>query len=465
MKLLKQNIRLIALIVCALFISLIVYGAVSISTQGRRWFSSSANTYLRSKKGNITAGIITDRNNVLLASTNDQGKRVYSSDPDIRKAVLHVLGDDLNNIAYGAESFMANYLYAFNESYPELLAQALKGERRRGNGIRLTIDSALSKKAYSLFPKGKSGALIVMNYRSGEVLTMQSYPAYDPMNLSQSDKDNPLKPFWNRATMWTSAPGSVFKVVTLASALRNIPDVQNKMFECLGALSVEDTVITDARNARHNVLSLKQALSVSCNITFAQLALTLGDAALQKTAADFGIGDYFLFSDLVVQNSIYPAANRSNKELAWTGPGQSSLQLTPMHMALIASAIANDGMMMEPRLLLDVTDNAGASRYQFYGKEYRRAMGKEETDIIAEYMLEAVRSGTATSASVPGLKVAGKTGSAQIDGQTDTNAWFIGFIDDLIYPYAICVAIEDAGSGGSVAAPIAGQLFKYLAGR
>ncbi len=465
MKLLKQNIRLIALIVCAMFFSLILYGAYSISSQGQRWFASSANVYLRRTKTNIRAGNIVDRNNILLATTNEQGKRVYSSDPDIRKAVVHAVGDDVNNIAYGAESFMSNHLYGYNESYLELLVQALKGEKRRGNDIKLLIDSALSKKAYSLFPKYKSGAVIVMNYRTGEVLTLQSYPSYDPMNLSQADKDNPLKPFWNRATMWISAPGSVFKVVTLASALKNIPDAESKLYDCTGALVVDDTTITDAGSATHSMLTLKNALAVSCNITFAQVALELGDQTLQKTSSELGLNDYFLFSDLVVQNSSYPVTNRNQKELAWTGPGQSKLQLTPMHMTMIASAIANDGVMMEPRLLMDVTNNAGISRYQFFGKKYKEVMQKKEADIISDYMQQAVRNGTATAAAVSGLKISGKTGSAQIDGQKETNSWFIGFIDDLRYPYAVCVAIEDIGSGGSIAAPIAGQLFRYLTGK
>lgn len=465
MKLLKQNIRLIALIVCFMFISLVVYGAISISTQGGRWFSSSANIYLRRSKTNAVAGNIVDRNNILLAASNDLGKRIYSSDPDIRKALVHAVGDDVNNIAYGAESFMANHLYAFNEPYSELLVQAVKGGKRTGNNIKLTLDSVLSKRVYSLFPKDKSGAVVVMNYRTGEVLVLQSYPTYDPMNLSRADKDNPLKPFWNRATMWTSAPGSVFKVVTLASALKNIPGAQEKIFECKGELQVEDTVVTDARHAVHNMLNLKKALSVSCNITFAQLALDLGDAALKRTAQEFGIGDYFLFTDLVVQNSAYPLTNRSEKELAWTGPGQSSLQITPLHMAMIASSIANGGIMMEPKLLLNVINSGGNSRYSFFAKEYRHVMGKQEADLIAEYMREAVHSGTATAASVPGWKISGKTGSAQIDGQMDTNAWFIGFIDDARHPYAVCVAIEDAGSGGTVAAPIAGQIFKYMLNR
>lgn len=465
MKLIRQNIRRIAALMSILLLSLIVYGAYSISTQGQRWFASNANRFMRKSKVNITAGNILDRNNILLATTNSEGKRVYSSDAELRKSMVHAVGDDASNTAYGAEAFMTNYLYGFDESYPERLVQALKGGKRRGKDIKLSLNSSLSKKAYSLFPKNKSGAIIVMNYLTGEVLTLQSYPSFDPMNLTQIDKDNSLQPFWNRATMWVSAPGSVFKIITLASALKNIPDAQNKIFECDGALELAQTTITDASNAIHHQINLKKALAVSCNITFAQVALEVGDMKLQRTAADFGFGDHFLFSDLIVEDSAYPLNNRSEKEIAWTGPGQSSLKTTPLHMAMVASAIANDGIMMEPRLLMDVINEFGKSSYLFKPKVYKKAVSKQDADIISLYMQEAVRNGTATSAGVSGIKIAGKTGSAQIDGQENANAWFIGYIDDDRYPFAICVAIEDAGSGGSVAAPIAGKLFKFMTGR
>lgn len=465
MKLIRQNIRLIATVLCVLLISLVVYGAYSISTQGSRWFSSGANKYLRRTKANVTAGNIVDRANVLLATTDNTGKRVYSSDEAVRRAIVHVVGDNANNIAYGAESFMADHLYAFNESYLERLAQGLQGKMRRGYDIRLSVDSRLSKKAYSLFPKDKSGAIVVMNYRTGELLALQSYPSFDPMNLTQLDKDNPLKPFWNRATKWISAPGSAFKVITLAGALQHIPDAVNKTFHCSGELVLENTTVTDANNAVHNDLNLKKALALSCNIAFSQAILEMGDKNLQQTASNFGFGDYFLFSDLVVENSVYPTTDRTEKEIAWTGPGQSRLQVTPLHMCMVAAAIANDGIMMEPKLLLGVTNNAGVSRFDFFAREHRIALDKSTADTIADYMREVVRTGTGTRAGVSGIPVCGKTGSAQIDGQRETNAWFVGFIDDPKYPFAVCVVVEDAGGGGSAAAPIAGELFKFMTGR
>lgn len=464
MKLIKQNIRLIALVVCCLLLGLIVYGAYSISTFGSRWFSSGANTMLRRMKSNVTAGNITDRAGRLLATTNDAGKRVYPQDSDTRQGMVHAVGDDRNNIAYGAESFMANYLYAFNQSYLDRLYDAIRGERRRGNDIKLSLDSLLSRKAYSLFPAGKSGAIVIMNYRTGELLTLQSYPTYDPSSLSDLDKENPLKPFWNRATKWVSAPGSTFKVVTLASALQHFPDAATRRYECTGNLPVMDTFVTDALNAAHGEIDLRRALMVSCNITFAQVALELRDKALGKTARDFGFDDYFLFSDLVVENSVYPDTDRSEKEIAWTGPGQSRLQATPLHMAMIASAIANKGVMMEPRLLLSAVDKAGVSRYSFEPRVYRRALSADDAQSISDMMRDTVRSGTARRSAVKGVTVCGKTGSAQVDGQQDTNAWYIGFIDDARYPFALCVVVEDAGAGGAVAAPIAGQLFQYMTG-
>lgn len=462
MKLIKQNVRLVALLISLLLISLVVYGGYSVATYGSRWFSSRANTYLRTTKANVTAGNILDRNNVLLASTDATGRRIYHQDEDMRRSLVHALGDSGNKVAYGAETFMASYLYAFNESYFERLAQAFTGTKRRGNDIQLSLDSALSKRAHSLFPKDKRGAVVVLNYRTGEVLALQSYPNFDPMNLDTADRNNPLGPFWNRATKWVSAPGSTFKVITYASAIKNLPDALEREFDCQGALVLEDTTITDAGSVSHGKLNLKKALAVSCNISFAQLALELKDTMLGRTAADFGFGDHFLFSDLVVEDSSYPSVRRSEKELAWTGPGQSRLQASPMHMCMVAAGIANDGQMMEPKLLLRARNVGGGLRYSYEPRPYRRAISQRDAESITEAMREVVLRGTGTRANVSGLKICGKTGSAQIDGQQETNAWFVGFIDDPRFPYSLCVVVEDAGSGGAVAAPIAGELFRYL---
>ncbi len=462
MKLIKRNIRLIVVIISLLLAALIAYGAYSLSYFGNRWFSSAANTSLRWVKKDVIPGRIYDRNGILLAGADAEGKRVYHEDAAMRKALVHLIGDRDNNVAYGVESFMANLLYAFDDNYLIRLSAALSGNPRHGYDLRLSVDSALTRLIAERFPAGKAGAAVVMNWKTGELLTLLSVPGFDPMAENPGIEQNPQQPYWNRATRWISAPGSTFKVVTLAAALQHIPGVMSKTYTCTGGFMVGDVVVTDAGMAAHGELDLKKALAVSCNITFAKLALEVGDENLRQTAQLFGLDDYLLFSDLVVENASYPKDNRVMKELAWTGAGQSALSITPLHMCLIASGIANDGVMMEPKLLLQAADSRQMGRAQIKPAVYKTPLSKEDADTIADAMRRAAVSGTATRAAVSGLKVAGKTGSAQIGGQEDTNAWFIGFLDEPSLPYAVCVVVQDAGGGGEIAAPIAGKVFEYL---
>lgn len=468
MKQLRKNILRIALLLCGLFALLVGYGAYSISTYGNRWFSSTANTFVRTQKKNVIAGDILDRNGVVLATTQD-GERVYAQSLDVRKATVHVVGDSKSNVNNGTESFFSSYLYGFNMSFLERLGCAIKGQARQGDNVQLTIDSSLATYIASIFPSGKSGAVVVMNYKTGEVLSEQSFPNFDPQNITDSVKADAQKPFYNRAIQGLYAPGSTFKVITAESALENFQDATTMAFFCDGQFQVDTQVITDAgtdlaagKITQHGQLNLLRAFQVSCNNTFAQLALTLGDAKLRKTAENFGFNDNFLFRDLVVENSSYPTTNRTEREIAWTGAGQSALVATPMHMCMISAAVANGGVMMEPRLLKKAVAQNGTVRAEFSEKVYRRVMSSENAALMKEYMRSVITGGTGTRAAISGVKVCGKTGSAELDTQENTNAWFIGFLDEEDAPYALSIVVEDAGGGGSVAAPIARQIFEWL---
>lgn len=468
MKQLRRNIRRIAALLCALFILLAAYGAYSVTTYGNRWFASSANTFVRTRKKNVIAGDILDRNGVVLATTSD-GNRVYQAELTARQATVHVIGDSGSNVNNGVESFLATYLYGFNMSFLERLSCALRGETRRGDNVRLTIDSHLATYIASIFPAGKCGAVVVMNYQTGEVLSQQSFPNFDPQNITAAVKRNPDKPFFNRAVQGLYTPGSTFKIVTAASALENLPAITTRAFQCTGQLQLGDRLITDAgtdiatgKITQHGQLNLLRAFQVSCNNTFAQLALELGDTKLRKTAESFGFNDNFLFRDLVVENSSYPTANRNEGEIAWTGAGQSALTASPLHMCMIASSVANEGVMMEPRLLIAATTQNGALRAEFSPREYRKPLTAEQAALLKEYMRAVITGGTGTAAGISGVKVCGKTGSAEMDTQENTNAWFVGFLDEADTPYALSIVVEDAGGGGSVAAPLARKIFAWL---
>lgn len=468
MKALRKNIKRLALVLVGLFALLAVYGAYSLSTYGNRWFASSANTFVRQKKQDVTAGNVYDAKGVLLATTGENG-RVYAEDAAVRAAMVHVLGDSAANVSNGVESFMSTYLYGFNASFLERADAYFTGRMLQGDQVQLTVDSALGAYIASLFPEGKAGAVVVMNYKTGAVISELSFPNFDPMNVTADTKNDPQKPFFNRAVQGLYAPGSTFKIVTAASALENISGIETRSFQCTGLYQIGEHMITDAgtniaenRITSHGQLTLLRAFQVSCNNTFAQLSLELTDMKLRKTAEEMGFNVNFLFRDLVVENSSYPTANRTDKEIAWTGAGQSELLVSPMHMCMITSAVANDGMMMEPRLLQQVVSSSGKVRISFTSREYGQVMDVEIADTLQEYMRAVVTGGTGTRAAVSGYTVCGKTGSAEKDGQEETDAWFVGYLDEAEAPYAVTVVVENAGGGGSVAAPIAQDIFEYL---
>ena len=465
----RFRFKLLALLLFGLFALLAVYGVYSINTYGNRWFAYARNPRVREQKANVVAGSIYDRSGILLASTVD-GKRVYQEDEASRRAVVHVIGDSEGQVSNGVEGFQTAYLYGFKASLAERFNALFSDEPRRGDDVHLSLDSELCTAItyyFSVHPltKGKNGAAVVMNYKTGEVVAEVSLPSFDPMNRSSVSEGSEV--YWNRATQSLYPPGSTFKVITTAAALENIQNVTTMSITCNGGLDVDGQAIRDYGNAVHTSLTLKQAFVKSCNNIYALLALDMGDAALRKTAERFGFNANFLFRDFVVENSAYPTGTRSRFDVAMSGFGQSSIGATPMHLCLIASAIANDGLMMEPTLLRQATTPSGAVRDTFGPKEYRTVLSGASAATLQEYMRAVVTSGTGTKAAVSGLTICGKTGSAESsrNGRAVTHGLFIGYIDSDELPYAVCVVVEDiidGEGGGSTAAPIAGDIFGYI---
>lgn len=469
MKQQKLRFRVLTLITIALLVISGTYGVYSVSAYGSRWVSSARNTRYRSAKSSVIPGDILDRNGVVVATSDENGKRVYQSNTLSRSSMVHLIGDTEGNVANGVESFQANYLLGFETSLSERVNALLDGEQRRGDTVVITADSRLQTEIVQIFrntasTRGKCGAAVVLNYRTGEVLALVSLPVYDPQNITDTVRQSSQHPYWNRALQSLMPPGSTFKIITAAAALENLANPQNALFTCTGATQVMDRMVTDYGNAQHGEISLARAFRVSCNNVFAQTALIIGDSALRKTAERFGFNDNFLFRDLVVENSRYPTTNRNSFEIAWSGVGQSQVAVTPLHMCMIAAAIANDGVMMEPRLLSRVQSPAGTVRMRSSGRVYRTVCSPETAQILDGYMKDAVQNGTGTRAKVDGLTIAGKTGSAEgsANGRDVTHAWFTGYIDSDRYPYAVCVLVEEGGTGGSVAAPVAQKIFAYL---
>ncbi len=464
MKQQRMNFRLLALMLVGLFALLAAYGGYSVTVYGNRWVSHRGNQRTQAAISNVVRGDVLDRSGIVLATTGEDG-RVYQKDEASRRAVVHLLGDEAKYVSNGVESFMASYLLGLDTSITERLVQTLNGSIRKGDSVALTVDSKLCTAIAGAFPAGKSGAAFVMNYKTGEVLALVSLPTFDPYKAGGISDSDPEKPFWNRVTQAKYPPGSTFKIITTASALENLPDIASRTLLCTGQMPVgNNVVVTDFGRQVHNELKLTQAFAVSCNNAFASLALELGDERLRKTAEAFGLNDNFLFRDLVVENSVYPTSGRDQAQIAWSGPGQGNIEMTPLHMCMVAASVANNGVMMEPGLIKSVINDSGAVRSEYTPRVYRKAMPEDVARFIKSAMRAVTTSGTGVNANVDGLTVYGKTGSAEteINKVYTVHGWYVGFLGDQDLPYALSVLVEDVESGGTAAAPIAKKIFEYM---
>ena len=448
--------HMLVMLVLAVFALMIAYFCYSVYFYGGRWVANPHNPRISSQKQEVIMGSVTDRDGTVLAWTDETGARRYHSSRATRMAVSQVVGDSGGKASTGVDTFHAQYMLGFKSSVVERVSDALKGEPQRGDDLQLTISERLSRYISEQFPQGKRGAVVVMNYQTNEVLAMVSMPQFDPMNLDAALVDEEAGALINRATQGLYPPGSTFKIVTMASALENLPDLENFAFNCTGYYPVGNYSVTEKEG--HGMQSLSDAFAHSCNTTFAALSQELGYKMLGDTAEKLGFNENFMFGDMIVYNSSYPIDDLSPEDLAWSSIGQGRVLATPMHMALIASAIASGGTMHEPHLVRRITTPQGGMRALPGSFEGVRVMEARTAQRLEKEMIRVVKSGTGTRAALGnGYVVAGKTGSAEAsnDKSIESHAWFVGYITNDNAPYAISVVVENGGSGGGVAAPLA----------
>ena len=495
----RNNIKGLLIVFCAMFVVLSIYLVYTVDQYGTRWFASPYNTRLNTQKNNVIAGDILDRNGKVLATTDSDGDRVYTDDSSVRRATSHVVGDNYGQ-TFGAENFFSKYLLGFDQSIFERITGALSGKPVNGSDVVLTIDSKLSDAAYAAMDDYR-GAVVVMNYKTGEVLASVSQPTFDPKYVQDylnGERELDESAMVNRVTSGRYTPGSVFKVVTALAAVRYLPGVTERTFTCDGPLAFDEKsgkylpdvhlaldesgqtegmeqggeegsqagmlkgyrVVRDYNEEYHGKIDFKTAFAKSCNHVFGLLAMELGADRLARVAKEVGIGEDFLFDDMVTATGSFEKAT-TDVNLAWSGVGQYTDIETPLHMCLLAASIANDGIMVQPKLLKEVRTAMGIVTHQFMTETERKAMSAAEAQILSGFMVETVKSGTGTRAKVSGATVAGKTGTAEVSsGEDAPNAWFIGFVEEEEHPLAICVVLEKGGSGGRYAAPIAAKVLQ-----
>jgi peptidoglycan glycosyltransferase len=451
----KLNIRITLAVFVFLFVILAGYLGYSVEKYGPVWFSMPYNPRIAAARENVRAGDVYDRNGVKLAWSED-GERRYAKDEDTRRAVAHVVGDTKGKTV-GAQTYFAKYLYGYDKSVFERIGLAVSGEEPGGSDIKLTIDADLSTYIYNHMDY--NGAVVVLNYTTGEVLASVSKPSFDAENLPDSQEDEGQgSQYVNRATMGKYPPGSTIKIITAAAALDNGIDFS---YDCTGSQIIEGQDITCPEEEGHGEVEIESAFIESCNTYFGVMSSKLGGDVLYKYAKKFLYNINFNFSDFLLYSSEFETSDNLG-DIAWAGVGQYNDLITPMHNAMIAASIGNGGNMMEPKLLLDVF-HGGNSVYKYTKNALTTVVQPETVEKIKKFMKETVQEGTAKSAQVEGYTVCGKTGTAEYveDDEIKNHSWFVGFVDGNKHPIAISVILEGAGYGSAHAAPLAGDMLSY----
>ena len=454
--------RIVGAILLILFIGAGAWFGVTAYKQGDKWASNVYNPRLARTSSN--RGDILDRDGVKLATTGEDGRRRYLDNETARRALSQTVGDTAGMSGAGVETFFSSQLLDISTSLSDRLSEVFSGSKHVGSSIKITVDAQLQAYIASQFPAGYSGAVCVLNYKTGEILAMVSMPNYDPYQAIESGEGVADTAYLNRCLQGLYTPGSVFKIVTLASALENDPTVVNEAFVCGGTWEYDGgSIVCMSGNTAHGTVSLEKAFEKSCNVTFGKLAYQLGVERLAATAERFGFGENFKFGDFMVYNSAFPKSVRNMNGLVWAGIGQSEILVTPLHMAMIAGSIANGGTMMQPYLVENIVSSLSSTTHRGQSKVYRQVVSPDTAATIAKYMYDTVRSGTASRAAISGYKVCGKTGSAETSDnkEKETNAWYAGFVYDDAHPYAISVVIEEGGAGGNLASSLSAKALKY----
>ncbi len=395
--------------------------------EGRSW----ALTF--SRLNSDASGTLSDRSGVLLASFDPSGVR-YAEDPAVRLACSTVVGDEWGRSGTGA-------LTQFRDELREY--SPLTGVEQSGHvDLTLTVDASLSQTALEALD-GRSGAILLMNYRTGEMLCMVSAPSADPL----SGEEPPEGAYLNHCLSASFPPGSIYKLITAAAALENLPDLESRRFSCEGWIGFGEGGVRCS--GVHGEQTFEQALANSCNVCFSSLAVELGQDLMYRYAEAFGLLEGHELDGIPTAAGSYPPPREPLEpaELGWSGIGQSRDLVNPYGMLRYVAAIANGGVLAEPHLI------AG------HGGAGERILRADTAERLRELMSYTVAAHYENEERFPGLKLCAKTGTAEV-GDGSSHAWFVGFLADEEHPYAFVVLVEHGGGGLDVAGPVANVLLQ-----
>lgn len=445
------------------FLSMMVYLGHFVATNEQELINNSYNSRQELLLSQNYRGTIYSADGQALAETIfDSAGNEYRDYP-YDNLFSHVVGYSTNGRT-GVEAFSNYYLINSNISMADKVANTTAGVKNPGNNVYTSLDVNIQEAAYKALGV-YDGAVVVTEVSTGRVLAMVSKPDFDPNQIVEMwdslQEDTESSVLLNRATQGLYPPGSTFKIITALEYIRENPDTYNKYsYVCNGSYKNGNDKIKCYHGSVHNHVDLTKSFAKSCNSSFANIGMSLDKDEFKDTLDSLLFHQDLPWNFLHAQSSTPVNTDLSDSEMLQVSIGQGKVQMTPLHLNLITAAIANDGVLMRPYVVDRIEDANGNMVRSYKPTAYGALMTEEESAILQELMVEVVESGTGTRIQGYGYTVAGKTGSAEYNSNTDdSHAWFTGFAPVENPEIAVTVIIEGAGSGGDYAVPMARRVF------
>lgn len=431
-----------------------------------------SNNHTINKARFIKRGSIITADGLTLAESIQQADGTYARSYPNGNLAAHVVGYYSQQYGtMGIENTQNDTLTGSKDysSWQNAL-NSLAGISEPGNSVQLTIDSRIQRAAEQALA-GRVGAIVALDPRSGAVLAWASAPTFDNTNIqaaieAANTSGGADTSMYDRATLALYTPGSTFKVLTLASALENGLATLDTTYDSPGRMEIGGADVVSIGERGHGKISLAKAFALSSNTVFGQVADGLGAEKLVATARAFGYGQQ-LGLDFTTAASVMPNPEEMTEwELAWAGAGQPvgqghtpGPQATVMQNALMAATIANNGIAMNPYVVSQILAPDGTVLKTTRGHSLGQAVGSGTAEQVKQAMLDVVQNGTGSAAAIAGVKVAGKTGTAETNN-ANANSTFVGFAPYDTPTVAIAVVIEQNAKGEESAAAVGGQVLR-----
>ncbi len=465
-KIIRKEIYIVAVLFFALFAGMIAYYVYFMKYSARDFIYNSYNSRFSVFADDVTRGSIYTADGTVIAKTSkdDEGNeiRLY---PDER-LFCHAVGYVDKGMA-GLEAEYSFDLLKSNINLSDKINNTIAGKKSPGDSLYTTLDYKTQVAAYEGLGM-YDGAVIAIEPSTGKIVAMVSKPDYDPNTIAEywddiTDSSKNKSSLVNRATSGAYPPGSTFKIVTTIAYLRANDGDDDFSYTCNGSITVDDYKIHCSSNKSHGTENLLKAFSNSCNSAYAYIGINLDRDQFTSAAEDLLFnGELPTMLSTTKKSSFTIDSSTSESVVAQTAMGQGDTTVSPLHMCMLVSAIANNGTLMEPYLTDKMVSADGDIVSQVDPVEYGQIITENEADLLQGYMAAVVEEGTAEKVDFGDLTVYGKTGTAEYtENKSVTHSWFVGYaVGDNGEKLAVAVIMEGAGYGSKYAAPLAAKVFE-----